>query len=281
MFTDHLLFGSYLRRSTVRKRRPAVFRPLVTAVLAVCSGIGLLAQNQPQAAGHGEYERADIERGFGIYSTRCVTCHGPAGDGVPGIDFRSGRFKNASTDDDLRRVITTGVAGTPMPAGSYQAPELTALVAFLRSIKEFDARTVAIGDQARGRQLVEGKGQCLTCHRIGGRGSLRGPDLSAIGSVRTAAALQQALVDPAAALLPTQRSVRIVTRNGTTMIARRLNEDTHSVQVISAEGQLLSLQKDSLQEYSVLTEPLMPGYRDRLQPAELADIVAYLNSLKP
>jgi mono/diheme cytochrome c family protein len=38
------------------------------------------------------------------------------------------------------------------------------------------------GDSTRGKAIVESsKGNCLSCHRIGGAGSLYGPDLSAIG----------------------------------------------------------------------------------------------------
>jgi len=39
------------------------------------------------------------------------------------------------------------------------------------------------GDAVRGKAIFEGsKGNCLSCHRVGGIGSLYGPDLSAIGS---------------------------------------------------------------------------------------------------
>lgn len=269
-----------MRRRGIGKGRRRLVATCCAVLLLLCLSISLAAQNPAAVPGHGEYERADIEQGFLIYNSRCVTCHGPGGDSIPGVDFRSGRFKNAASDDDLRRIITNGVPGTPMPSGKFAAPELTALVAFIRSIGDFDAKPVAVGDAQRGRSLVEGKGGCLTCHRIKGKGSAAGPDLGAIGSQRTAFALQQSIVEPARALLPSGRSVRVVTADGKTIVGRRLNEDTHSVQIVSEDGRLLSLAKSDLREFTILTAPRMPSYQQRLDTAEVADIVAYLISLK-
>ena len=39
------------------------------------------------------------------------------------------------------------------------------------------------GDTIRGKGIFEGKGNCQSCHRVNGIGSLYGPDLSAIGAV--------------------------------------------------------------------------------------------------
>ena len=51
-------------------------------------------------------------------STRaqCALCHGPNGDGVNGVDLRRGRVPPRVSDEDLARVITTGVAAAGMPA---------------------------------------------------------------------------------------------------------------------------------------------------------------------
>lgn len=142
------------------------------------------------------------------------------------------------------------------------------------------AAAAAAGDSERGRAIFDGKASCQTCHRIKDAGSRAAPDLSAIGSAMTAAALTKALVDPAAAMRPAVRSVRAVTREGTEIIGRRLNEDMYSVQLIDESGQLRSFNKSTLREFSVLTTPRMPSYKEKLTAAELADLVAYLLSLK-
>src|SRR5262245_56845769 len=43
--------------------------------------------------------------------------------------------------------------------------------------------TLPAGDATRGKAIFEStKGNCLSCHRVNGTGSLYGPDLSAIGA---------------------------------------------------------------------------------------------------
>ena len=52
------------------------------------------------------------------------------------------------------------------------------------------------------------------------------------------------------------------------------------VQVINAEGKLLSLQKSGLKELEIMKGSPMPGYKEKLTSQELADAVSYLASLK-
>jgi hypothetical protein len=81
-------------------------------------------------------------------------------------------------------------------------------------------------------------------------------------------------------MMPINRPVRIVTRDGRTIRGRRLNEDTYTVQLIDDQERLVSLVKADLREYTILTVSPMPSYKDKLTPDELADVVAYLLSLK-
>ena len=137
-----------------------------------------------------------------------------------------------------------------------------------------------MGDPRRGQMLVEGKGACLTCHRINGKGSHIAPDLSEEGIIRNPAFLQQALIDPKAVAQPGNRFIRAVTRTGETIAGRRLNEDTDTVQIIDSHERLRSLSKAGLSEYTVQKETPMPSYKDQFTSAELPDVVAYLASLK-
>jgi putative heme-binding domain-containing protein len=130
------------------------------------------------------------------------------------------------------------------------------------------------------RRGALGKGDCNRCHRIGADGPRAAPDLSSVGILRTAATLQRALVDPDEALIPINRPVRAVLRDGTVVTGRRLNEDTHTVQLIDEGEQLVSLDKAALREYSVTAVAQMPSYENLLSDAERADLVAYLLSLK-
>jgi putative heme-binding domain-containing protein len=86
--------------------------------------------------------------------------------------------------------------------------------------------TSASGNAERGRAVFEGKGNCLSCHRIAGQGSYVGPDLSEVGSARAPALLERAILDPGHTIQPQHRYVRAVTRVGAVITGRKLNEDT-------------------------------------------------------
>ena len=243
-------------------------------------GSPLVAAQNPAPAHPGEYAPADIAYGSRLYDAQCTTCHGANGDGVGGVDLRSGKFRNAVTDQDLTRVIMTGIPGTGMQAFKFDPSEITGIVAYLRNMNSFDRGSVKTGDAMRGRTVVEGKGDCTRCHRVDGQGSRIAPDLSDIGVARSAGSLLRSLTDPTSQMMPINRPVRIVTRDGRVINGRRLNEDTYTVQLIDDQEKLVSLTKADLREYTIVTVSPMPSYRDRLTPDEIADVVAYLLSLK-
>ncbi len=250
---------------------------LCIGLLSAAAGCAF-AQQQGQHA--GEYSPADIQQGATVYASQCTNCHGPNGDQVSGVDLRSGRFRNAASDDDLRRIVTNGIQGTSMPGRRLDPPDMAGLIAYLRNMRDFKAGAVAPGDAVRGMAVFEGKGQCATCHRVNGKGSHVAPDLSDIGSARSAGVLQQALIDPTATMLPINRPVHLMTKEGKTINGRRLNEDSFTVQIIDEHEHLLSLTKANLREYAILDKSSMPSYKDKLETQEMSDVVAYLVSLK-
>lgn len=227
-----------------------------------------------------EYAQADVQYGAKLYGQQCTYCHGGTGQGVAGIDLRANQFKRSTTDNDLRRVIANGVEGTSMPPFKFDPPEITAIIAYLRKMRDFDSKSTLIGDQARGKAVFEGKGECVKCHRVNGKGPRVAPDLSDIGAIRTPDLLQRVIVEPEAQVRPANRSVRAVTRDGKMITGRRLNEDTYTVQLIDEQERLVSLVKANLREYGLVRGTAMPSYRDKLTSNELADLLAYLLSLK-
>lgn len=228
----------------------------------------------------GTYSQEDIERGLALYSVTCTTCHGPNGDVVAGAELRSGQFERAPTDEDLMELIRTGIPGTAMPPGQYSDAELMGLVAYLRTMDTAELSDASNGDLARGRSIYRDKGDCARCHRINGDGSRLGPDLSAIGTNRTAPILEQKLLDPTASLFPINRPVSVVTQDGTVFTGRRLNEDTHTVQIIDQDERLRSFEKSALRELTIMNDSTMPAFGDLLNPEEISDLVAYLLSLR-
>ena len=256
-------------------------RCVLLAVLGLAlAGPHVAAAQNPAQAHPGEYAPADIAYGSRLYDAQCTTCHGATGDGVGGVDLRSGRFRNAVTDQDLTRVITNGVEGTGMLAFKFDPSELAGIIAYLRNMNSFDRGSVKAGDTSRGLAVFEGKGGCLRCHRVGADGSRAGPDLSDVGATRSAGSLLRSLTDPTSQMMPINRPVRAVARDGRVINGRRLNEDTYTVQLIDDQEKLVSLLKADLREYTILTVSPKPSYRDRLTQDEIADVVAYLLSLK-
>ncbi len=249
---------------------------VLSLFLLLVSGMILMAQEHA-----GQYSQSDVENGYRLYGAHCSTCHAANGDGIPGIDLRRGQFRRVSSDADLNRIISSGIPGTAMPPNRFVSADLAGLVAYIRSMRDFDARsTVPLGDPSRGQVLFEGRGGCTKCHRVNGNGSRVAPDLTDIGAIRSPDTLQQSLLDPNAMVLPMNRSIRAVTRGGKTIRGRRLNEDTYSVQLIDEQERLVSLEKAGLREYTVVKTSAMPSYKDELTSQELSDVVAYLHSLK-
>jgi putative heme-binding domain-containing protein len=260
--------------------RPRLLRFGVLLGLAIAAAPCAAAAQVPPTAHPGEYAPADIAYGSRLYDAQCTTCHTANGDGVGGVDLKSGRFRNAVTDQDLIRVITTGIQGTGMQAFKLDPSEITGIIAYLRNMNSFDRGSVKAGDPGRGRAVVEGKGGCARCHRVGSMGSRVAPDLSDIGAARSAGSLLRSLTDPTSQMMPINRPVRIVTRDGTVVNGRRLNEDTYTVQLLDDQERLVSFLKSDLREYTILTASPMPSYRNTLTADELADVVAYLLTLK-
>jgi putative heme-binding domain-containing protein len=257
-------------------------RGWATAVVAMgLSTIGLAAVlAQTQAPLHqAQYADADIAYGATLYSSKCVTCHGTQGDGIGGVNLRSGTFRNAVIDRDLERFIR---AGSPagMPAFALDSAEMAGIIAYLRNMNVFDAAAVKIGDAARGRGIFDGKGACTRCHRVGVAGSRVAPNLSDIGAARSAGSLQRSLLDPTSQMMPINRPVRVVTKDGTIINGRRLNEDTYTLQVIDDRERFHSLVKAEVREFTVSKTSPMPSYRGTLSDEEIADVLAYLLLLK-
>jgi cytochrome c oxidase cbb3-type subunit III len=228
----------------------------------------------------GQYSQTDVVAGARVYAALCIGCHAANGGGVGVVDLRRGPLPRASTDAALTALLSNGIPGTGMPSFHLEANDLRALIAFIRSGFDSSTTGAVAGDASRGRAVFEGKGACLTCHRVETRGRDIGPDLTDIGRSRTPAAIQRSLVDPTGSMIPINRPVRAVTRDGRTITGRRLNEDTYTVQVITDDGRLVSLVKSDLSQWSVSTTSPMPSFKDTLTPSELIDLVAYMSSLK-
>jgi len=241
-------------------------------LLLFCASITLQAQHS--------YTPADIAEGGRLFRANCVLCHGPEGDQIPGIDLGHGKFRQTYSEQALIKIIENGIPGTAMPPHNLQDFQAGTIVAYLRTVATTGRTVSGNGNVARGKAVFLGKGGCIACHRVGTTGSRAGPDLSDVGSQRRAVEIEQSVLDPDVEILPQNRSFRVTTKSGETISGRLLNIDTFTVQLLDSKERLLAFPKESLQEWAFIDQSPMPSYRNKLSSQELADLIAYLVSLK-
>jgi putative heme-binding domain-containing protein len=222
---------------------------------------------------------ADVERGRTLFQAQCAFCHGAAGDGGRGANLARPTLRRAPTDEALFRIVNRGIPSTGMPGNAMSLRETWQVVGFVRSLGRLKREPLR-GNAARGAQVYQAQG-CAACHTVGGRGGPTGPDLTDVGARSSPAFLRQSLVDPQADVPSDFMQVRAVTREGRRLTGVRVNEDTFSIQFRDMSGALHSFFKDELVEFAKdAGKSPMPTYRERLEPAALDDLVAYLVSLE-
>jgi len=98
--------------------------------------------------GNAPASTGDVANGQTLFSTSCSACHGPAGEGVPGLgkDMTESEFIAGLSDEELIAFIQEGrPAGDPLNTTGIAMPpnggnpalndeELLDIVAFMRSI---------------------------------------------------------------------------------------------------------------------------------------------------
>ena len=224
---------------------------------------------------------ADLQRCEQLFLGQCGRCHGLKGEGGLGAILAQPRLHRAPDDESLFRVIRDGIRGTEMPAGStLSTREVWQLAAFVRSLGRVPIETVA-GNPQRGKEVYQAKGKCGQCHIVNGQGISVGPELSDIGTRRSASYLRASLVSPEAAVPDGFLQVRIATKDGRRITGVRIGEDTFTIQVRDLSGRTYSFFKEDLTDLQKdFGKSPMPSYQDLLTASELDDLVAYLVSLR-
>ena len=254
-----------------------MLRALVAlAVLAVGIGASPIWAQAPVTPNVGP--PGPPPNGEQLYNENCVECHGLEGDAVPDVDLGHGRFRRATTDPELVGIVLRGIPNTAMPPNNFSEAQASAIVQFLRMKARRAAATA--GNTASGQAIFTGKGNCASCHRVDGTGSRVGPDLSEVGRLRHSTDIESAIVDPDAVILPSNRFVRLVTRDGTTITGRMLNQDAFTVQLLDSKEQLRTMMRSDLKEFAFVDKSPMPSYRGKLSAQEMTDLVSYLVSLQ-
>jgi putative heme-binding domain-containing protein len=223
----------------------------------------------------------DITAGKRIFESQCAWCHGANGAGGTGPSLQNATLRHAANDRSLVDIVRTGIPGTDMPGFTTVLTARTAwqTAAYVRTLGRSAAQRVP-GDAKHGAALYESAG-CAACHVIAGHGTTIGPELTSIGALRGASHLRESIVNPSATHPAGYLVVRAKTTAGREIRGIRLNEDVFWIHIRDAGGTVHVLQKSDLATLDrELEATLMPSYASRFSAAELADLVAYLATLR-
>ncbi len=237
-----------------------------------------------------------IDEGRSLYNSTCTSCHGAngtAGEFGPGLAI-PGRSYARNTDSQVFDAIQHGIAGTPMPAqqGKLSDDQIWKITAYVKGLRGTAIDAPSPGDVAAGEAVFWGKGSCGTCHMVKGRGSIVGPDLTNLASLRKTNSILDALTKeqhrvygPGGAQphlltpLQTYPVVRITEPGGQEVRGVLRNEDSFSLQVMGLDQMLHLFDRSRVK---VVYEPrsLMPSdYDKRLSKDEFDNLLAYLTHL--
>jgi putative heme-binding domain-containing protein len=151
-----------------------------------------------------------------------------------------------------------------------------------RKLESFPALVAAKGRPAEGRKIFGmGKGACTACHRIGEVGNLVGPNLSAIGAIRTERDLLESILFPSNTLARDYEAHAVETADGQSWIGVIRKSLPDAVVLADSTGQEHTVARNQIVAMQTLPTSLMPNGLDRtLTEEELLDLVAFLRSRK-
>jgi putative heme-binding domain-containing protein len=246
---------------------------IVSFAILSCLTLSTFAFGQalPDGKGKAEFQRI------------CSNCHTAAmatglrnsPDGWKSVvdDMVSRGAQGSQTDlDNIVLYLSTNFGpGKSTASSSVQAPP-TAPAPTAPAI----ALSASVISNAK-RVIVE-KG-CAACHRVGNEGSYSGPNLDDVGTRRKPDEIRTLIESPQPKVQPENRQVRLVKRDGKTIVGRILNQDGYSVQMVDETGQLATYSKSGLREFTIVDTNSMPSFGNKITGQDLDDLVRYLSSL--
>ena len=181
---------------------------------------------------------------------------------------------------------------TRMPNMGVNPEEANVLAAYLNSLhgenpspdEDLLPFLKAKGNPENGKNLFfdpEGKVYCSKCHRVNAEGGDLGPDLSQVGTSRSAEFLLQSILDPKAVITSGYSTVLILTKDRKFITGIKRLEDDSGLKIVDKEGKELFIPKSEIKKFKTQKISMMPGnFAELLEVQEVADILAYLTSLK-
>jgi hypothetical protein len=88
------------------------------------------------------------------------------------------------------------------------------------------------------------------------------------------------LIDAGKQISARYRTIEVVANDGVSHEGVLLNEDEHTVHLMTTAEELLSFKRPELSKVDKPARSLMPSYGEVLSPTEISDLVAYLCTLR-
>lgn len=175
-------------------------------------------------------------------------------------------------------ILAAWLAAAPCP---LHADETRAAETAIRALERY-ALTHA-GDANRGRDLFrqEKTTRCLVCHKVGDEGGTVGPNLSAIGGKFDRPHLIESILEPSRQIVEGYRAALVSLADGRTITGVVAERSNDGIVLLDAEARRHVIAAGEIDRRRESDVSLMPDglWRD-LSPQDLADLVAYLETLR-
>jgi alcohol dehydrogenase (cytochrome c) len=217
------------------------------------------------------------ETGKKLFVSRCASCHGADGGGGEfGPDIADVRGL-AHRDVKVPDIIKNGLADYGMPSFPLPQPDIDTLAVFVEGLRSPAFEHPVAGNAAAGESFFFGKGNCVSCHLVKGRGGILGPDLTNLGRDSRLARIELALRNPSALDMAGYKLVSVRLRSGQMIRGLAKNESNYDLQLQDLDGKLHFLLRDEIADESIEPKGLMPllGATD----GERRDLLAFLSRL--
>jgi putative heme-binding domain-containing protein len=143
-------------------------------------------------------------------------------------------------------------------------------------VRRYEPALDLAGDAVRGREVF--RGNCAVCHKIGDVGHAVGPDLTST-SARDPKALLTHILDPSQYVPPNYLQYVVEDVNGRLHTGLLTAQSATSVTVTRDEGRSETILRSDIESLTSTAKSMMPeGFEDKIPPAAMADLLAYLRS---
>jgi len=141
-------------------------------------------------------------------------------------------------------------------------------------------RTLSVKGDAEKGQVVFRAQSCIACHTTADGQLPKGPHLVEIGKRYKAEELLESILKPSAKIAQGYETYRFELRDGRTLSGFVVGERADAIVIREATGVQRELIRTNIEDRVMLKTSAMPeGLVSNLTPAQLADLLAYLQSL--